>query len=128
MSRFKRFPVLAALFFLGAICFSVPADAGTVEIQVSPNTINLKSNGGVFSIHAVISYSSVTQVELSVDGQNVSEFTTFADDRGELVVRCSLEKIKSMISEGTATFVLVVHTASDTHTGTDTIRVIDRGK
>jgi hypothetical protein len=127
MKRFKRFPVLAAFLCAAAFIFSTPAIADTVEIQVSPNTINLTSNGGRVSIHAVISYSAVTQVELAVDGAGVTDFTTFADDRGELVVRIDIDLIKSMLSEGTATFDLVMHTAGGTYTGTDTIRVINRG-
>ena len=125
---FKRFPALAALLCGAALLFSVTAEADTVEIQATPSTLNLSSNGGSFSIHAVIGYSSVTQVEFFVDGQEVTDFTTFADDRGELVVKCDLDLIKRMVSEGTATIDLVMHTASDTHTGTDTIRVINRGQ
>lgn len=127
MTSFKRFPVLAAALLVAAFALSSSAQADTIEIQVSPNTINLTSNGGALSIHAVISYNSVNQVELSVDGQSVTEFSTFADDRGELVVRCNIEMIKSMVSEGTATFDLVMYTAAGTHTGTDTIRIINKG-
>jgi len=128
MSRFKRFPAFAAILCVAAFVFSSPVQADVIEIQASPNTINLTSNGGSFSIHAVIGYSSVTGVELSVDGQSITEFWTFADDRGELVVKCNINLIKSMVSEGTATFDLVMHTAGGTHTGTDTIRIINKGK
>lgn len=128
MTRLRRFPAFAAVLLVAAVALASSVQADTIQIQVSPNTINLASKGGVVSIHAVISYNSVTGVELAVDGRNVSEFTTFADDRGELVVRCDLETIKSMVSEGTATFDLVMYTATGTHTGTDTIRIINRGR
>jgi hypothetical protein len=111
-----------------AVAATATAQDASLEMVVSPSTLNLESNGGCVTIHAVIGYSAVTDARLWVDGQPVLEFGTFPDSRGELVVRCSIETIKSMVSVGTATFDLTVHTQNGTYSGTDTIRVIDRGK
>lgn len=104
------------------------AQDGTMEIAVSPSTLNLLSNGGCVTVHADISYRSVTGCDLSVNGDPVASFSTFADSRGDLVVRCGIETIKEMVSVGEATFVLVAHTQNGAFRGTDVIRVISRGE
>ena len=128
MSSSRRFPTIVIVLIVAAFAFSCPAQADTIEIAVSPSTLNLSSNGGCVTVHAVIAYSAAREVELSVDGRSVDGLFTFPDSRGELVVRCGIDTIKSMVTVGTATFDLVVHTADGTHTGTDTIKVIDRGE
>ena len=101
----------------------------TIEIVVSPNVLNLESEGGVLTIHADLAYSLVSKVGLEVNKQVVPILYTFPDSRGDLVVKCSIQTVKNMVSEGTATFDLSV-TAKDgeTYFGTDTITVIARGK
>ena len=128
MTRAFRVFVGTLLVFAMTTAVVAVAQVNTIEMAVSPSTLNLKSNGGSVSIHAVIAYNAVTEVELTVDGQSVINFGTFADDRGELVVKCDIDMIKSMVSVGTATFDLTAHTQNGTYVGTDTIRVIDRGK
>jgi len=78
------------------------------------------------SLHTDINYSWVVDVELEVEG-NLPAIHTFADDRGDLVVKCDIDTIKSMVSEGTATFDLTVYTEEATYSGTDAITVISRG-
>ena len=51
------------------------------------------------------------------------------DDRGDLVIKCSIDEVKELVSvsEGTATFDLtVVTTGGTTYTGTDSARVVGR--
>lgn len=128
MNRPSRLYAGTLLLLAMAVATAAVAQENTIEMAVSPSTLNLSSNGGCVSIHAVIGYSAVTQVELWVDEQPVTKFGTFPDSRGELVVRCDLQMIKGMVSVGTATFDLTVHTKNGIYTGTDTIRVIDEGK
>jgi hypothetical protein len=127
MTRFSSRRFLALALVTAVVAVSASAQAAALDMAVSPSTLNLASNGGCVSIHAEIRYSAVERVELYVNGTEVSELTTFADDRGELVVRCDLDMIKAMVSEGLATFDLTAHTQDGTYTGTDTIRVINRG-
>ena len=104
------------------------AQEGTIEVVVSPNVLNLNSNGGSVSLHTDIRYALVSNAELEVEGQPVEPISTFADDRGDLVVKCNLDKVKDMVAVGEATFVLEVTTQDGLYSGTDTIRVIARGK
>ena len=127
MIRFRKLSSLTSLLIVSALAASVPAQAAELNIVVAPSTLNLASNGGCVTIHAEIGYGAAQSVELFVNGQNADVLFTFPDSRGELVVRCGIETIKQMVSVGEATFVLTVHTANGTYTGSDTIRVIDRG-
>jgi len=54
---------------------------------------------------------------------------TFADDRGDLVVKCILETVKGMVAEADeATFELIVTlTDGSVLTGEETIDVVDHG-
>jgi len=103
------------------------AQENVIEVVVSPNVLNLQSNGGSVSLHTDINYNLVDGVELEVEGY-FPEIRTFADDRGDLVVKCDIDTIKGMVSEGTATFNLTVDTTYGVYLGTDTIEVISRGR
>lgn len=103
------------------------AQEDTIEVVVSPNVLNLESNGGSLSLHTNIGYAWVTNVLLQVEGYP-TEIYTFADDRGDLVVKCDIEVVKGIVSEGEATFDLTVYTEGPTYFGTDTIDVISRGR
>ena len=96
-----------------------------IDLQVSPNVLNLESYGGSLSMHTDVGYSWTLDVGFTVDGQLVDDFWTKADARGELVVKASLEAVEGMVGVSEATFVLTVITANgDWYEGTDTIRVI----
>ncbi len=96
--------------------------------MVSPNVLNLSSNGGSFSIHADINFNSVEDVSLSVGEVNVPISSTFADSRGDLVVKCNIETVKSMVFDGDIIFTLSVITLGGEYTGSDMIRVISCGE
>jgi hypothetical protein len=107
------------------------AQDNTIEVVVSPNVLNLNSNGGSVSLHTDIRYALVSNAELEVEGEPVDRIWTFADSRGDLVVKCNLDTVKGMVDVdvGEATFVLEVTTQDGTsYSGTDTITVIARGK
>jgi len=127
MLRLRKLSSLTPLLVLSALAAAMPAQAAALNIVVAPSTLNLASNGGCVTVHAEIGYGATQSVELSVNGQTADVLFTFADSRGELVVRCDIETIKQMVSVGEATFALTVHTADGTYTGSDTIKVIDRG-
>ena len=63
------------------------------------------------------------------DAEGEYNIWTFADDRGDLVVKCNIDIVKGMVTvDEEATFVLEVDTDDGPYSGTDTIAVIDRGK
>jgi|GEM_PF-1837836 len=101
------------------------AQEDTINVMVSPNTLALNSSGGSVSLHADINYNLVEGTSLTVDGEELTILFTFADDRGDLVVKCSIDELKGMVSAGTEEllFVLTVETENGDLTGNDTIRV-----
>jgi hypothetical protein len=108
---------------------AIPTMASTDEmlaIVVSPNTLNLESNGGVLTIHAEIGYSAEWDVKVEVNGEELPDPTTFPDSRGELVVRCSMATLRGML-QGSEEAIFIL-TLDDALSGTDTIRVISVGK
>ena len=98
------------------------AQDSTVDMVVAPNVLSLDSKGGVVTLHVEIGFSAGYELELLLNNQPLPILFTFPDSRGELVIRCSLSTVKSMVEAGEATFDLTIN---DTITGTDTIRVID---
>lgn len=111
------------------------ANGSADGIEVSPNVINLDSNGGSFSIHTNIPYSTVIDVSLLAvladsDIVTIPIYGTFADDRGDLVVKCIIGEVKELISEGNTIFELTVSTSisGEPTTYDDTVRVISCGK
>ena len=118
--------LLAAVLTTGALAED---NNNTIEVVVSPNVLNLNSNGGSVSLHTDIDYAVVVVdgVELYVEDQLVEQIWTFADDRGDLVVKCNIDIVKGMVVVGEATVDLEVTTEDGTSFGTDTIAVIARG-
>ena len=119
--------LLAAVLTTGALAED---NNNTIEVVVSPNVLNLNSNGGSVSLHTDIDYAVVVVggVELYVGGDLVKPIWTFADLRGDLVVKCNIDIVKDMVDVGEATFVLKGTTTNGTsYSGTDTIAVIARG-
>ena len=127
--------ILLTLLVVVVLCIGVTspvlANDNSIEVIVSPNVLNLDSNGGSLSIHTDIDYSSVndvSDVSLKVGGVEIPDIFIFSDDRGDLVVKGDIETVKNMVSIGEATFELSVSTANGVPSGSDTIRVISCGK
>jgi hypothetical protein len=123
------FMLITFLFLCGTL--SACTQNNEIEIVASPNVLNLESSGGVFTIHAGIRYDTDQEVKvyLNNDMDSVSILSTFADSRGDLVVKCDILDVKEEVSEGSVTIKLTVRTADGIlHSGTDTIDIISTGK
>jgi len=97
----------------------------TIDMVVSPNVLNIESNGGSISIHTNIGYVSAADATLEVNGTLIEDISTFTDSRGNLVVKCSINTVKSIVvGEEEATFVLTANYDGGIYSGTDTIAVI----
>ena len=113
-----------------SIASIVFADDGTMEIVVSPNVLNLESNGGSISVHTDVGYvipqgASQADVTLEVNGVLVESVGTFPDRSGNLVVKADIDTVKEIIAvEGEATFYLTYNDTHTIYTGDDTIQVI----
>ena len=134
MSKMSKFLVGAFLLLttlLIGLTLSGCTQDNTIEVVVSPNVLNLKSSGGVLTIHADIKYNADLDVKLYLSNNmdSMSVLSTSADSRGDLVVKCDILNVKGIVSEGSATFKLTVYTEDGVlYSGTDTIDVVSKGK
>jgi len=104
----------------------------TIAIQVSPNVLNIQSNGQVVTIHTDIAYSAVVGNSVSLNGVTISSYK--ADNRGFFVAKFLMDDIKDLFlnMDGLNTLTLVGETlVGETEVvlfeGTQEILVIDVG-
>ena len=128
VKRFLRFCIeilLISTILTVPLSGAVLASDNTIDMVVSPNVLNIESNGGSISIHTDIGYVSEDDAALEVNGALIENIYTFTDSRGNLVVKCSIDTVKSIVvGEDEATFVLTANYNGGIYSGTDTIAVI----
>ena len=128
MKRHLRFFIKALLvstILTVPLSSTVLAADNTIDMVVSPNVLNIESNGGSISIHTNIGYVSAADATLEVNGTPIETIYTFTDSRGNLVVNCSINAVKPIvIGEEEAVFVLKCNYNGGIYSGTDTIAVI----
>ena len=117
--------VTALALALSAALAVRASDDLDVEIVVSPNVLNLESEGTWVTVHAEIPYSTVATASVYLNG--VSVLVTKADARGELVAKFGLDDVKGIVHVGTNTFTLTGETRTgQVFSGTDEIVVINQ--
>jgi hypothetical protein len=95
----------------------------TVDIVVSPNTINMSSLGQWVTVHADIPYAVVERAELTLNGVPVK--WTKSDAQGDLVAKFVLADVVGIIAPPAVMLELSgTTTVGDSFTGTDTVKVI----
>jgi len=128
MKRVLRLCIKAlfvSTIFTVLLSSTVLASDNTIDIVVSPHVLNIESNGGSISIHTDIGYVSEDDATLEVNGIPIENIYTFTDSRGNLVVKCSINTVKTIVvGEEEATFVLTANYDGGIYSGTDTITVI----
>jgi len=123
------FALLAA-----ALCFSAAeAWALEIDIDVSPNVLNIQSKGTVVTVHTDIGYSLVNAYSVYLNGIAIKSWK--ADDRGNFVAKFSMEEVKRLeglvIGETNTLQLVGVTTDGEPFVGEQDILVIDvlpRGK
>ncbi len=118
--------LLAAVLLLGTAAF-IPSE---IEIQVSPNVLNLLNKGEWVTIHADIPYSQVYQPKTTVTLNEVPVAVTFADNQGNLVAKFIIGSIKALdLKVGQLNELVLegVDINGNTFTGTQEVMVIRKG-
>ncbi len=118
--------LIISIILIVPLSGAILADDIGIEVVASPNVLALNSIGGSVSLHTDISYSpgEYEEMSLTVNGKSIDITSTFADNRGDLVIKCDIDTLKSLVSEGTADFELTITTADSVYTGTDEIRIV----
>ena len=117
--------ILIATIIIIPLSNTVLANDNTIDIVVSPNVLNIESNGGSISIHTDFHYVQEADVSMEVNETPIDNINTFADNCGNLVVKCSIDTVKTLVAgSDEAAFILIINDNGETYIGTDTIAVI----
>jgi hypothetical protein len=119
-SRLFCFSALLLSVFAGsALCEEI-----SIEIDISPSTLNLAYQGQVVTIHTNIAYSLVAGATVTLNGLPIDWWKS--DDRGNFVAKFNVDAVKDIVHPGSATLTLAGNTKDgDSFSGTSTIRVVD---
>lgn len=66
----------------------------TIDIQVSPNVLNLNNQGQVVTIHTDIAYSQVMASTVSLNGLEIDSWK--ADNQGNFVAKFLMSAVKNL--------------------------------
>jgi len=114
---------------LALVLFQVPAKCYgfDIEIDVSPNVLNIQSQSTIVTVHTDISYSLVTGASVFLNGVAIDWWKS--DDRGNFVAKFNSDEVKSLdglIIGDYNTLVLTGYTTGgEAFIGTQNIMVID---
>ena len=86
------------LVFMGSLCFGEVLE---IEIDVSPNTLNLQSEGKVVTVHTDIPFWQVTASSVYLNGVEISSWKT--DNRGFFVAKFVMGAVRALTSKSMAT-------------------------
>jgi hypothetical protein len=81
--------LLAGLLVSPAISYSLD-----IEIDISPNVLNIQSEGTVVTVHTDIAYSRVYAYSVYLNGLLIQSWK--ADDRGNFVAKFSMDEVKAL--------------------------------
>ncbi|MCU0370659.1 MAG: hypothetical protein MUC31_04545 [Bacteroidales bacterium] len=132
MKRLSVIKTGTAILFLGLLFFFPSAGNAqqTIDIQVSPNVLNIQNNGQVVTVHTDIAYSLVDAETVSMNGVDI--YSWKADLQGNFVAKFQMSEVKALVDAG----VIIVgeynelvltgsKTDGTTFTGSDMVLVIN---
>ena len=121
-------PVLCFMA-LALVFFQVPAKcyAFDIEIDVSPNVLNIQSQSTIVTVHTDIAYSIVAGASVFLNGVAIDWWKS--DDRGNFVAKFVSDEIKTLegliIGDYNTLTLNGFTTGGDAFIGTQEIMVID---
>ncbi|MCB2207142.1 MAG: hypothetical protein KQH67_02490 [Bacteroidetes bacterium] len=122
----KKLNVFIILLMIGMLLPLCIFSQEVIEIQVSPNVLNLQNNGVVVTIHTDIPYSAVIGSSVSLNGLEIESWKS--DNQGYFVAKFNMDEVKQLEGlevGGYNTLTLSGETGNGTFTGSDEILVIN---
>jgi len=122
----KKLNVLIIILMIGMLIPLSGFSQEVIEIQVSPNVLNLQNNGVVVTIHTDIPYSAVIGSSVSLNGLEIESWKS--DNQGYFVAKFNMDEVKDLDNleiGGYNTLTLSGETGNDTFTGSSEILVIN---
>lgn len=89
----KNLMGIVALLVIGVSFAAIPAPL-LIQIQVSPNVLNLQNKGTVVTIHTDVDYGLVVASEVYLNGIKIQSWK--ADDRGDFVAKFNMAAVKGL--------------------------------
>ena len=88
-------PVLCCMA-LALLLFQVPAKCYgfDIEIDVSPNVLNIQSKSTIVTVHTDVAYSLVTGASVFLNGVTIDWWKS--DDRGNFVAKFNSDEVKAL--------------------------------
>ena len=102
-------------------------DIENIQIQVSPNVLNIGSKGEIVTVHTDIPYNTVKGASVFLNGVPISWWK--ADDRGFFVAKFDINKVKysAGLVIGNNTVMLTGVTINDVQfTGDQILKVVSK--
>lgn len=101
-------------------------DVENIQIQVSPNVLNIGSKGEIVTVHTDLPYSIVKGASVFLNGVPISWWKS--DDRGNFVAKFDIDKVKYeaglVVGENTVLFTgVTIYNVQ--FTGEQILRVVD---
>ena len=125
-----RYTFMTMVLAMTLIAMPAIGSACDNEIQISPSTLNLRSEGTVVTVHTDVYYSDVDVYTVYLGDVAISAWK--ADDRGYFVAKFLMDDIKAidgLVLNDYNTFQFVAITVSgDPICGETDVMVIDRGQ
>jgi hypothetical protein len=122
----KKLNVLIIILMLGMLIPLSGFSQEVIEIQVSPNVLNLQNHGTVVTIHTDIPYSAVVGSSVNLNGLEIESWKS--DNQGFFVAKFDMDEVKDLddlVIGGYNTLTLTGETGNGTFTGTKDILVIN---
>jgi len=116
---------LALVFFQApAKCYGFDIE---IEIDVSPNVLNIQSESAIVTVHTDIAYNLVTGASVFLNGVAIDWWKS--DDRGNFVAKFVSDEIKTLegliIGDYNTLTLIGFTTSEEVFEGTQDIMVID---
>ena len=127
LSRTKMITGCCLFLLVGLLVSPAISHSFEIEINISPNVINIQSQGTVVTVHTDIAYSTVYAYSVYLDGVYIQSWK--ADDRGNFVAKFSMDEVKALdglVMNDYNTFTMAgVTTEGEPFVGEQEIKVID---
>ena len=119
--------IFKGLVIIGIILMAAgTANAYEILIDVSPNVLNIQSQGTVVTVHTNVDYNMVIASSVFLNGISIDFYKS--DDRGYFVTKFVMDDVKNLpLDIGELNTLLLLGATDDglSFTGTQDIKVID---
>ena len=125
MEKIKKLSLLFTLVMI-VVMNPVTLFSQDIDIQVSPNILNLQSNGVVVTIHTDVAYSLVDASTVTLNAVEIQSWK--ADDQGNFVAKFNMDDIKDLdldIGEYNTLTLEGITTDDETFSGSEEVLVIN---